>query len=69
MNGRSEGGDEDAEGEREVGVCVCRAPAATGCSPQDAVTLKGVNADWAKAHQSAHARTHSLQRAQTGFYC
>lgn len=38
-----------------------------GCSPQDTVTLKGVNADWAKAHQCAHVRTHSLQRAQTGF--
>lgn len=38
-----------------------------GCSPQDAVTLKGVNADWAKAGQRAHVRTHSLQRAQTGF--
>lgn len=31
------------------------------------MTLKGVNADWAKAHQCAHVRTHSLQRAQTGF--
>lgn len=38
-----------------------------GCSPQDTVTLKGVNADWAKAHRRAHVRTHSLQRAQTGF--
>lgn len=35
------------------------------CSPQDTVTLKGVNADWAEAHQCAHVRTHSLQRAQT----
>lgn len=31
------------------------------------MTLKGVNADWAKAHQCAHVRTHSRQRAQTGF--
>lgn len=38
-----------------------------GCSPQDGVTLKGVNADWAKAHQLAHVQTRSLQRGQTGF--
>lgn len=38
-----------------------------GCSSQDTVTLKGVNADWAKAHQFAHVQTHSLQRAQIGF--
>lgn len=38
-----------------------------GGHTQDEVTLKGVNADWAKAHQRAHVRTHSLQRAQTGF--
>lgn len=38
-----------------------------GGHAQDEVTLKGVNADWAKAHQRAHVRTHSLQRAQTGF--
>ena len=48
-------------------MCVCWALVAMGCSPQDAVTLKGVSADWAKAHQCAHVRTHSLQRAQTGF--
>lgn len=31
------------------------------------MTLKGVNADWAKAHQCAHVQMRSLQRAQTGF--
>lgn len=38
-----------------------------GVHAQDEVTLRGVNADWAKARQRAHVRTHSLQRAQTGF--
>lgn len=31
------------------------------------MTLKGVNADWAKAYQFAHVQTHSLQRTQIGF--
>lgn len=62
VRGRLGGQVKEKEREGEVGVW-----SQWGCSPQDTVTLKGVNADWAKAHQCAHVRTHSLQRAQTGF--
>lgn len=58
------------EKEREAEEdCACWTPIVIGGGghSQDEVTLKGVNADWAKAHQCAHVRTHSLQRAQTGF--
>lgn len=58
---------EEPEKTAEAGECVCGHCSPQGCSPPDAVTLKGVNADWAKVHQCAHVRTHSLQRAQTGF--
>lgn len=51
----------------EFCVCVMLVGGGWGGFAQDAVTLKGVNADWAKAHQRLHVRTHSLQRAQTGF--
>lgn len=46
-NGRRAGASEDSKGEKG---CACWTLVATGGSPQDAVTLKGVNADWAKAH-------------------
>lgn len=53
--------------ETDMAAWVWRALVTVGCSPQDRVTLKGVNADWAEARQFAHVQTCSLQRAQTGF--
>lgn len=65
--GRLERWDADWEGGWSRGRVFEGHRSPWGCSPQDTVTLKGVNADWAKARQRAHVRTHSLQRAQTGF--
>lgn len=62
-------GSRDSKGEREGEVvwCVCGAVITAGVLTSGAMTLKGVNADWAKAHQCADVGTHTLQKAQTGF--
>lgn len=57
------------EREAEEGcVCWTLIVVVGGALAQDAVTLKGVNADWAKAHQRVHVRTLTAE-GPDGIYC